>query len=202
MALEKRYRLDTAATAYPCTVDDLKRNLHIRTDDDDIDRDQLLQDLIYSAVEQSQNNTGRQYCQATFTLFLNEYPDGGVVEIEKGPVIEILSVKYYASGATSLTTVDPADYELDNYEDTARLRFKEEFTPDGDMLNPIQIQYTAGYSALGAQVSAVPKQLKDAVVLRASSSYLNPGNDPENYQGSVKIRRAEILEKDFKPQRF
>lgn len=200
--MEKRYKIKTEPTEYPVSLDDVKRNLHIPVADIDADRDDLLQDLIYDAVEASQNNTGRQYCPATYTLYLDEYPDDDLVEIEKGPVISIESVKYYAEGATEMTVVDPADYQLDNAELTARLLFLETFTPDTDRLAPIEIEFTCGYAPVGNQAAPVPYPLKQAVILRACGAYRNPENDAENFGMGRKIRAAEIKERDYKVQRY
>lgn len=200
--MDIRYKEKTAPTLYPVSLDDVKRNLHIATSDIDTDRDDLIQDLIYDAVEASQNNTGRQYCPAVYLAYLDEYPDDDIVELTRGPVSEIVSVKYYEQDATVMTTLDPSHYELDNSELTARLHFLETFTPDPERINAIEIEFECGYAAIGNQAPIVPKPLKQAVILRACGSYLNPMNDPENFGMSMKIRAAEVKERDFKVQRF
>jgi uncharacterized phiE125 gp8 family phage protein len=196
--MDIRYKLKTAATLYPAALADLKRNLHIPVANTDEDRDALLQDLIYDAIIASQNSTGRQYCPATYTLYLDEYPVGDEIEITLGPVVSISSVKYYAPGESSLTTLAATKYQLDNSELTARLRFLESFTPDPDKMNVIEIEFINGW----ASAATVPVDLKQAIILRASERYLNPVADSENFGFSRKSKAYEIKETNYKVQRF
>jgi uncharacterized phiE125 gp8 family phage protein len=200
--MDLRYKLKTAPTTYPASLADLKRNLRIPTADVDTDRDTLLQDLLYEAVIASQNATGRQYCPATYILYLDEYPENDEVEITLGPVSEIVSVKYYAQGSASLTTVAAADYQLDNSELTARLRFLESFTPDTDKMNVIEIEFETGWAAIGNQADALPTDLKQAVILRASEAYLRPENAIQNFGFSVATKSAQVKERNYKVQRY
>jgi uncharacterized phiE125 gp8 family phage protein len=197
-----RYTLKTAATSYPASLADLKRNLRIATDDVDTDRDALLQDLLVDAVSASQNSTGRQYCPATFILYLDEYPAGDEIEITRGPVQSITSVKYYAQGATELTTVDEDDYQLDCSELTARLRFLNSFSVDTERMNVIEIEFVAGFSAMGNQANSVPTDLKQAVILRAHDAYVNPGNEDLNFGFGLKTQKAMIKERNYKVVRY
>jgi uncharacterized phiE125 gp8 family phage protein len=192
--MEPRYKLITAPVLYPAGLADLKRNLHIPIEDIDEDRDRLLQDLLFEAITASQTATGRQYCPATYTLYLDEYPLNDEFEISKGPVSAILSVKYYAQGASSLTTLDPAKYQLDNSEISARVRFLEPFIVDSLRMNVIEVQFTAGWDT----AAAVPKDLKQAIILRATEAYTNP----ENKDATKWISAAEAKERNHKVQRY
>lgn len=196
--MDVRYKLKTAAVLYPAAMEDLKRNLHIDTSEVDEDRDALLQDLLFEAIAASQNATGRQYCRATYTLYLDAYPDNDELEITLGPVAAISSVKYYAPGASSLTTVTSTKYQLDNTELTARLRFLEVFSPETTKMNVIEIEFTNGWTT----AVEVPKDLKQAVILRASESYLNPGSENENFGMGRKIKTAELKERNYRVQRY
>ena len=191
--MEPKYKLKTAPVIYPVSLNDVKRNLRIPTDESDLDRDDLLQDLIYDAIQASQNATGRQYCRATYTAYLDEYPEGNEIELTLGPVAAITSVKYYAEDATELTTVDSAKYQLDNSELTARLKFLESFSPDSERFNAIEIEFTTGW----ATPAEVPADLKQAVILRSCESYVSPLNE-----AGAKVKAAEIKEKNYRVQRF
>jgi uncharacterized phiE125 gp8 family phage protein len=198
-----RYKLKTAPTLYPVTLAELKRNLHIDSTDVDTDRDILLQDLIYDAIIASQNSTGRQYCPATYTLYLDAFPVDNEIVITLGPVKEISSVKYYASGASELTTLDSSAYQLDNSELSARLRFLESFSPDSERMNVIEIEFVNGWeAAIGAQAPVIPTPLKQAILLRASEMYLHPENANMNFGFGIAVKAAERKERDYKVQRF
>jgi uncharacterized phiE125 gp8 family phage protein len=191
---QKRYKLKTAPAFSPISIAALKRNLRIEHND----QDELLQELSDRAASSSQMSTGRQYALATFTLYLDAYPGSSEIEIELGPVGVINSVKYYAQGATGLTTVDPATYQLDNVELTARLRFLTQFTPDNARMNVIEIEFTTGW----ADAASLPKDLCEAILLRASEAYLHPENEQLNSKGSLLINAAEVKERNYKIQRF
>lgn len=196
--MEPRYKLKTAPILFPAALADVKRNLRIPTTDTDTDRDALLQDLIYDAITASQNATGRQYCRATYTMYLDEYPQGDELEITLGPVAAISSVKYYAPRASQLTTVDSAKYQLDNSELTARLKFLESFTPDPDRLNSIEIEFTNGWTT----AAEVPTDLKQAIILRACDSYLHPEDDNLNFASGLKTKAHQVKEINYKVQRY
>jgi uncharacterized phiE125 gp8 family phage protein len=191
--MDKRYKIKTAPAFTPVSVAELKRNLRIEHND----QDELLQELVTRATAGSQVATGRQYARATYTLYLDEYP-GTDLEIELGPVEAITSVKYLAPGASSLTTLDAAKYQLDNVELTARLRFLESFTPDSERMNVVEIEFTTGW----VSAAAVPKDLADAVILRASEAYLHPENMGLNFGMGLATRAAEIKERNYQTQRY
>jgi uncharacterized phiE125 gp8 family phage protein len=201
--MEMRYKLKTAPTLYPASLADLKRNLRIPTTDTDTDRDALLQDLLYEAIIASQNATGRQYCPATYTLYLDAYPLNDEIEISLGPVDSITSVKYYAPGDTELTELDEDNYQLDNSELTARLRFLESFEVDQERMNVIEIEFINGFAApIGNQAPAVPVDLKQAIILRATEAYLRPENAIQNFGFSVATKAAEQKERNYRVQRY
>jgi uncharacterized phiE125 gp8 family phage protein len=192
--MDKRYKIKTPPTFSPVSIAELKRNLHIEHND----QDELMQELITRAVAGSQMRTGRQYALATYTLYLDSYPDNNELEIELGPVNAITSVKYLAPGASLLTTVDPLKYQLDNIELTARLRFLESFTPDSERMNVIEIEFTTGWATAGA----IPKDLCEAMILTASDAYLHPENQSLNFGMGLRIQVAERKERNYKVQRY
>jgi uncharacterized phiE125 gp8 family phage protein len=193
--MDLRYKLKTAPVFNAVTVAELKRNLRI----EDEDRNDLLQDLIGRAVAASQTATGRQYTRATYTLYLDAFPfDTNEIEIDKGPVDQISSVKYLAPGATVLTTVDAALYQLDNSELTSRLRFFSTLYPDTTKMNVIEIEFTTGWP----DANSIPKDLTEAIILRASDGYLHPDNSTLNFRGSLEIKTAEIRERNYQVQRY
>jgi len=190
--VETRYKIKTAPTWDPITVDELKRNLHIEINNHD--QDEYLQEILLSIIDQVQTDIGRQIARATYTMYLDGYPDGDEVEITLGPVDAISTVKYYADGASELTTVDAGDYQLDNTELTGRLRFFNSFITDDEKMNVVQIEFTNGYGS----APSVPRSLKDAIILLASDRYLNP----ENSGVSVNQSAAERLLRNYRIQRY
>jgi len=190
--VEPRYKIKTAPTWDPITVEELKRNLHINSDNHDLD--EYLQEIISSIIDEVQTDIGRQIARATYYMYLDAYPEGDEVDITLGPVHEISSVKYYADGASELSTVDTGDYQLDNTELTGRLRFFESFTTDDEKMNVITIEFTNGYTSK----ADVPRALVDALILLASDRYLNP----ENAGTTTRQSAAERLLRNYRVQRY
>jgi uncharacterized phiE125 gp8 family phage protein len=210
-----KFKLKTAPTFFPVQLSDLKRNLRIGVLDMDTDRDTLLQNLIYAAIDRAQTFTGRQFARATYNLFLDSFtysPGIGTsqysayrnlygdnnddIEITLGPVIQINSINYYPEGASVMTTIDPSAYQLDNVELTGRLRFLQTFIADKERLNVINIDFDNGWSS----ADAIPQCIKDAIILFATDRYLNPGNS--NAGKSVNISAAERLLLNYKVARY
>jgi uncharacterized phiE125 gp8 family phage protein len=194
--MEIKYKLKTAPSIYPVTLTQLKNNLHVLPAD--TSQDAYLQELLYSAIDWAQARIGRQLCRATYTAYLSEFPSGGDLLIHFGPVAAISTVKYYASGEVALTTMSSTLYELDNINLTAVLRFTEIPDLNTDKINPIEVEFTNGWST----AAEIPKKISDAIILYASERYLNPENRQANFGTSGRISAADNLLREFKPQRF
>jgi hypothetical protein len=121
-----------------------------------------------------------------------------LLEIDLGPVATIVTVRYYAVGASVLTTVDPAQYQLDETDLTARLLFKSRFSPDASRLNAVEIEFTCGWE----NKAAIPKDILRALILLVSEGFLNPGNMSLNFGTSLKTTAALKLLRNYKIQRF
>lgn len=142
--MEIKYKVKTAATLYPVTLTQLKSNLHMLSTD--TSQDVYLQELLYSAIDWAQARIGRQICRATYTAYLSDWPADGDLVIHFGPVESITSVKYYASGASTTTTLSSSLYQLDNVERSAVLRFIEMPSLNTDRLNPVEIEFLNGWT--------------------------------------------------------
>lgn len=196
--MEPRYKLKTAPTFEPVTLEELKRNLRIGTQDEaDETQDALLQEILDMVIDQVQDDTGRQLARATYLAYMDDFPASGNMELTKGPVDAISSVKYY-NNSNVLTTMNAGDYTLDNVELTARLRFLETYTVYSERLNGVVIEFTCGW----ATAAEIPKQLKDAVVLLASERFLNPENPGLNFGVGLRVTRAEQILAKYKVPRY
>jgi hypothetical protein len=109
-----------------------------------------------------------------------------------------VAVRYYADGVAEQQTVDPGNYQLDNTELTARLLFRERFSPDSSRLNSIEIEFTCGWE----NKAAVPKDILRALILLVSEGFLNPGNMSLNQGSGLRTTAAMKLLRNYKVQRF
>lgn len=199
---EPRYKIKTAATFSPVSLDEFKRNLHIGAqDEEDNIQDEYLQEILDSVTAQVQTDIGRRICRETWTLYLDDFP-GEDLAITLGPVAAINSVKYYNS-SNVLTTMDPADYLLDNIELTARMRFLETYNVYADRLNQVEIEFTTGWDdAIGNQGETVPEDLRDAIILLATERYLNPENMQQNFGMGFRMAAADRLLRKYRVARY
>jgi len=194
---EPRYKLKTAPIFAPVELAQFKRNLRIGTQDEDDDsQDLYLQEILDNIIDEVQTDIGRQLARATYTMYLDDFPDTDL-QITLGPVAAISTVKYYNSVNTP-TTMSSADYLLDNVNLTARMRFLETYNVYSERLNGVEIEFTNGW----ATAAEIPKDLKDAIVLLATDRYLNPENQMLNYGMSVRQTAAERKLRKYRVQRF
>ena len=196
---EPRYKLKTAPIFEPVTLAQLKRNLHIDDQEDgDTAQDTYLQEILDSTIDGVQEDIGRQLARATYTMYLDNLPAADTdLNITLGPVNAITSVKYYNS-SNVLTTMAPADYQLDNIEMTGRLRFFNTYGVYPDRINSVEIEFTNGYT----NAAAIPKDLVDAILLLATERYLNPENQILNFGMSIRTTAAGRKLSKYKVQRF
>lgn len=195
---EPRYKIKTAPIFEPVLLAEFKRNLHIGNQDVvDNAQDVYLQEILSAIIEDVQTDMGRQLARATYTMYLDEFPEDEDIEITLGPVDAITSVKYYNSAGV-LTTMAAADYQLDNIELTGRLLFLETYPLQADKMNAIEIEFTNGW----VDAASIPKRIKDAIVLLATDRYMNPENAILNYGSSTKQSAAENVLRKYRVQRF
>ena len=184
---EPRYKITTPAIDLPVSLQELKSNVRVSNPA----LDGVLLQHLQGATAEAESYTGRLFMRATVAAYLDSYPEDGELEITKGPVNAITSVKYYADGESTMTTVDSGKYQLDNIEVDARLRFSEVFTADANRMNAVEIIYTAGW----ATAEEVPRQIREAIILSASARYLNP------LAGTMPVQARYLLDA-YKNKRF
>lgn len=164
-----RLALTTAPAAEPVSVDDLR--LHSRIDV--VDDLTYLASLIAASRQWIEQYLGRQLITATWTMTLDGFPADDVIELPRPPLISISSLKYYDADR-ALQTVAPADYYTHAYagpeggmgrlERAEGASWPSVFGGEG----AVQIAFSAGYGAAG---SAVPLQIRQAILLHAAELY-------------------------------
>ena len=200
---EPRYKIKTAAIFDADLLSALKRNLRIGTqDEDDNSQDEYLQEILDAVIDDVQTDIGRRICRETWYMYLDDFPvvdsnGNNEVPITLGPVDEVIGVQYYNSSDVK-TLMSSDDWLLDNIELTARLRFMNTYNVYSKRLNAVEVEFNNGYQSS----DAIPKNIKDAIVLIASDRYLNPENDMLNFGFSIKQKSAERLLRKYRVQRY
>jgi uncharacterized phiE125 gp8 family phage protein len=146
----------------PVTVTDARAWLRISHTSEDI----LIADLISAARQDVENQTGLSLISQQWRLTLDNWPEGDMIELPRGPVTGIAAVTVYAANGTPVVA-QPADYILDTRSDPARLLFEKRVNP-GRRMNGIEIDFSAGFGATGTNV---PDMLNRAILLLVAHWY-------------------------------
>ena len=116
--------LDTAATSEPIALSEAKLFLKVDTSDDDA----LIGTIISSAREYFENFTGYQLLSATYTQYLDKFPNKNTaIELLMNPVSAVTHVKYYDSDNT-LQTWNTSNYDTDLKGKPARITLANDAT--------------------------------------------------------------------------
>jgi len=154
---------------------------HLRLDDfggsEEHPQYSLLSSYLTAARELVEKDTRRALVQQTLQIKFEAFADR--VELLRPPFIGALEVAYLDEvGATQ--TLDPDNYQLDDYSDiTACLYFVEDLPLVlGDRRDAVTVTWQAGYLPEGSPLTQesqylanVPRALQTAILLRAQMMY-------------------------------
>ncbi|WP_275789817.1 head-tail connector protein [Pararhizobium gei] len=158
----------------PLTLAETKAHLRI----DGTAEDDLLTALIGTVRTHLERETGLSLLTRSFRLYLDDWPASRVIQIAKGPVQTIESVKVYGTDGMP-SDIDVSGFVLDGEARPARLGLPQHPAP-GQAINGIEIDFSAGFGPTGADV---PDTLKRAMLLHAALLYefrgaVTPGQQP------------------------
>lgn len=147
------YELDvkTAPADEPLTRDEAKLWLKVTQDLQDAEIDSLLREC----REAGEKHTGRTWLTSVLTLRLPCWPDDGVIEFPRPPLVSVASVKYYDPDGV-LQTLSAASYFVTPSKDCGKLSLKGTAEwpdlEDEGRPYPIEVEFTAGAGASGAAI--------------------------------------------------
>lgn len=177
----------------PITLAEVKAHLRLDTDDEDA----LLAGLARTARCHLEVETGLCLILRTLRLYLDDWPEGRVIQIARGPVQTIETVTVYdALGAP--VALNAAGYVLDGEACPARLVLPARRASER-AVNGIEIDFSAGFGESGADV---PDTLKRALLLHVAAMYElrgvlpldeQPGALPQGYDRLVAPYRLRRL---------
>jgi uncharacterized phiE125 gp8 family phage protein len=156
------YAVITPPGAEALTLADVKAHLRIDQDDED----DLLESLIIVAREHLERVSGLALVSRAMRLYLDGWPQAGVIEIARGPVQAVSEVRIYDDAGVE-TSVDLAGHMLDGTARPARLWLRNRPSPSQAM-NGIEIDFSAGFGEAGADV---PDTLKRAMLTHIAVMY-------------------------------
>ena len=175
--------LVTPPAAEPVTLSEAKAHLKVDTAADDA----LITSLIVAARARAEWHTGRALVTQSWTLWLDAWPQSGLVEIPLPPLQSVTQVRVYAPDDTP-SVLDASSYQLDASSAPARLTGKINFAPPTNLraVNAVEIAFTAGYGA----ASTVPQPVKQAILQIVADLYANRGDEADIVSSAVQALLA------------
>ncbi|WP_181704334.1 head-tail connector protein [Chthonobacter albigriseus] len=167
-------RMILAPLIEPVSLAELKDHLRI----DHAEEDAVLITLTVVARAAIERLARKAMITQTFRLFLDAWPESGVVSLPHAPVQSVPAVRVFAGG--SMQTLDLAGFQLDAVSDPARLVALGTAPQPERPIAGIEVDMVVGF---GSAAADVPAPLRQAVKLLAARWYENRGDGP----GSVDI---------------
>jgi uncharacterized phiE125 gp8 family phage protein len=143
--------LITPPLGEPVTLADARAYLKLDTSDDDA----LVNALITAARARAEWHTGRALMTQSWTLWLDAWPPGGVIDIALPPLRAVTSITTYARDDAP-AVLDPARTVVDLAGNRIALRPTTVLPPLLRNINAVAIAFTAGYGA----APDVPQQIQ------------------------------------------
>ena len=159
--------LTTPPATEPVTLSEAKAHLRVTHGDDDV----YIGTLIKTARGSIEAQTGLGLVPQAWSVFLDDWPDNGVIELPLAPVLDIADIKTYGDDDTS-AIIDPAHYYEDKISRPARiiLRGSRSWVRPGRQANGIEILLTIGFTN-------VPEPLREAVLQLVGHWYGTRGDE-------------------------
>jgi len=158
-----KWKVITAPTTDPITVEDAKRHMRVDADDDD----EYIKSLIEMATQWCERIQGRAYITQTLMSKCDAFPEYFL--LPRPPLQSVTSITYVDQNGDT-QTVDTSIYVVDTHSEPGRvtLAYDEEWPYDVRAIeNAVAITYVAGYGG----PADVPERIKHAIRLLVSHMY-------------------------------
>jgi uncharacterized phiE125 gp8 family phage protein len=157
----------TPPATEPVSLAEAKAHLRVTQNDDDA----YIGTLIKTARQSIEAQTGLGLISQGWSVFLDDWPEQGVIELPLAPVLEVIDIKVHGDD-DSFAIIDPAHYYADNVSRPARiiLRGSRNWAAPGRVANGIEILLTIGFVI-------VPEPLREAVLQLVGHWHERRGDD-------------------------
>ena len=157
----------TPPATEPVTLTEAKAHLRVTHGDDDT----YIGTLIKTARGCVEAQTGLGLVAQGWSVFRDDWPDNGMIELPLAPVLDIADIKVHGDDDT-FAIIDPAHYCEDKVSRPARiiLRGSRSWVRPGRVASGIEILLTIGFVA-------VPEPLREAVLQLVGHWYATRGDD-------------------------
>lgn len=168
--LRIHYSRTTGPATEPLTLDDAVRHLQLTVNGDST----YVNSLIAVARDVAENATGQALLTSTWLAVCESWPSScaGRISIAVSPVSSVTSLKYYAEGSTTLTTVSSSLYTVSTAVTPAVITLSSDFTYPAlaDRPDAVQIVFDAG----NATAATIAPGLKHALRILIRHYYDHP----------------------------
>lgn len=163
------WKLVTAPTSEPISLDNTKTHLRVTGTDED----NLVESLIVAARQHAEKYLRRALISQTWDYYLDDFKE--VILLQKSPVSSVTSIKYYDIDNAE-QTLSSSYYEVDTVSEPARIVEAYGYTyPDVyyDKPNAVTIRVVCGYG----DEDDVPMQIKQGMYLYVNYLYDHRGDE-------------------------
>jgi uncharacterized phiE125 gp8 family phage protein len=138
----------------PVSLSEAKAHLRVTHNDDDA----YIATLIKTARATIESQTGLGLIPQGWSVFLDDWPGNGVIELPLAPVLDIADIRVHGDDDT-FAIIEPAHYYEDKVSRPARiiLRGSRSWAAPGRAANGIEILLTIGFAG-------VPEPLREAIL--------------------------------------
>lgn len=135
-------KITTPPAVEPITAAEAKLHLRVDVSDDDA----LIGALITAVREHAETITQRALAQATYCLYLDEFP--AAIEVPRPPLGGITHIKYVDPSGT-LTTLASTEYTVSAADEPALIvpAYGKTWPTTQSHVDVVQVTFTAGYTA-------------------------------------------------------
>ncbi len=177
-------KLITGPASEAITLDEAKAHLRVTHNNEDA----YITALIVAARECAEQATGRALLPQTWEAAFDHFCEK--MALQKAPVTSITSIKYLDAGGV-LQTLDPGQYELNDYLQPAQIvkPYLVTWPSTQTHTNAVIVRYVAGY----ANAAAVPQSIKSWMLLKIGVLYENREAETDIRGSMVRIETFDRL---------
>jgi len=172
----------TAPAVEPVTLSEIKTHLR---GINHLEHETLLRNLIESARQQVEAQTGRALVQRQVIAYFEGWPDSNVFELPFPKLQSVTTVKYTGTDGTQSTfSTDNYSVDIDSEPGRVVLGYSKTWpsTTLHELDNPIEITYLCGYAPTADSpadyVANIPESIKTAMKFIVELNYDRP---PDGY---------------------